>query len=105
MVHLATIPITGTGINPARSFGTAVIYNKAEAWDDHWIFWVGPFIGATIAALYHRFVMSAAFQALENGVYANDLVVSKHAVIGWLVFKNSLSTWDRLLQWDYNRGS
>ncbi|KAK4578812.1 hypothetical protein RGQ29_028767 [Quercus rubra] len=59
MVHLATIPITGTGINPARSFGAAVIYNKAEAWDDHWIFWVGPFIGATIAALYHQFVMSA----------------------------------------------
>ena len=35
MVHLATIPITGTGINPARSFGAAVIYNKAEAWNDH----------------------------------------------------------------------
>ncbi|KAK7836932.1 aquaporin pip2-2 [Quercus suber] len=65
MVHLATIPITGTGINPARSFGAAVIYNKAEAWDDHWIFWIGPFIGATIAALYHQFVMSAsAAQAL-----------------------------------------
>nr|POF01596.1 aquaporin pip2-3 [Quercus suber] len=59
MVNLATIPITGTGINPARSFGAAVIYNKAEAWDDHWIFWIGPFIGATIAALYHQFVMSA----------------------------------------------
>ena len=137
MVHLTTIPITGIGINPARSFDAAVIYNKAEAWDDHvstlsllrlliiciitkvvcllyhliicivyiqqwwsswevlkfwswlwilcymyhisvnihtkkkwcilntcyflcqWIFWVGPFIGATIAALYHQFVMSA----------------------------------------------
>lgn len=35
MVHLATIPITGTGINPARSFGAAVIYNKEKIWDDH----------------------------------------------------------------------
>ncbi|VAI46989.1 unnamed protein product [Triticum turgidum subsp. durum] len=34
MVHLATIPITGTGINPARSLGAAVIYNKDKAWDD-----------------------------------------------------------------------
>lgn len=34
MVHLATIPITGTGINPARSFGAAVIYNQDKAWDD-----------------------------------------------------------------------
>ena len=35
MVHLATIPVTGTGINPARSFGAAVIYNKDKIWDDH----------------------------------------------------------------------
>ena len=38
MVHLATIPVTGTGINPARSFGAAVIYNKDKIWDDHVIF-------------------------------------------------------------------
>ncbi|GMN51084.1 hypothetical protein TIFTF001_020238 [Ficus carica] len=59
MVHLATIPITGTGINPARSLGAAVIYNKDDAWDDHWIFWVGPFIGAAIAAFYHQFILRA----------------------------------------------
>ena len=38
MVHLATIPVTGTGIDPARSFGAAVIYNKDKIWDDHVIF-------------------------------------------------------------------
>jgi aquaporin PIP len=59
MVHLATIPVTGTGINPARSFGAAVIYGNDKAWDDQWIFWVGPFIGAAIAAFYHQFILRA----------------------------------------------
>lgn len=59
MVHLATIPITGTGINPARSLGAAVIFNQDKAWDDQWIFWVGPFIGAAIAAFYHQFILRA----------------------------------------------
>jgi aquaporin PIP len=67
MVHLATIPITGTGINPARSFGAAVIYNQEKAWDDQWIFWVGPFIGAAIAAFYHQFILRAgAIKALGS---------------------------------------
>ncbi|KAL7195552.1 hypothetical protein ACSBR1_035727 [Camellia fascicularis] len=57
MVHLATIPIAGTGINPARSFGTTVIYGKQKAWDDQWIFWVGPFIGVAIAAFYHQYIL------------------------------------------------
>ncbi|KAK0581498.1 hypothetical protein LWI29_014511 [Acer saccharum] len=35
MVHLATILITGTGINPARSFGAAVIFNNQKLWDDY----------------------------------------------------------------------
>ncbi|XP_011047429.1 PREDICTED: probable aquaporin PIP1-4 [Populus euphratica] len=59
LVHLATIPITGTGINPARSLGAALIYNQDQAWDDHWIFWVGPFIGAALASLYHQIVIRA----------------------------------------------
>ncbi|KAI3860895.1 hypothetical protein MKX03_013791 [Papaver bracteatum] len=67
MVHLATIPVTGTGINPARSFGAAVIFNEEKAWDDQWIFWVGPFIGAAIAAIYHQFILRAgAIKALGS---------------------------------------
>ncbi|XP_073285279.1 aquaporin PIP2-7-like [Primulina huaijiensis] len=67
MVHLATIPVTGTGINPARSLGAAVIYNQEKAWDDQWIFWVGPFVGAAIAAFYHQFILRAgAIKALGS---------------------------------------
>lgn len=67
MVHLATIPVTGTGINPARSLGAAVIYNQKKAWHDHWMFWVGPFIGAAIAAFYHQFILRAgAIKALGS---------------------------------------
>ncbi|XP_048229628.1 aquaporin PIP2-7-like isoform X2 [Ricinus communis] len=34
-VHLATIPITGTGINPARSLAAAIIYNTRKVWEEH----------------------------------------------------------------------
>ncbi|NP_001289999.1 aquaporin PIP2-1 [Beta vulgaris subsp. vulgaris] len=67
MVHLATIPITGTGINPARSFGAAVIFNEEKSWNEHWIFWVGPFVGAAIAAFYHQYILRAgAIKALGS---------------------------------------
>ncbi|KAK8511501.1 hypothetical protein V6N13_024134 [Hibiscus sabdariffa] len=67
VVHLATIPITGTGINPARSLGAAVIYNNEKAWDDLWIFWVGPFVGAIAAAAYHQYILRAtAIKALKS---------------------------------------
>lgn len=67
VVHLATIPISGTGINPARSLGAAVMYNQHIAWKHHWIFWVGPFVGATVAALYHQCVLRGkAAKALDS---------------------------------------
>ncbi|KAJ4781822.1 Plasma membrane intrinsic protein PIP2 [Rhynchospora pubera] len=67
IAHLATIPITGTGINPARSLGAAVVYNQKEIWDEHWIFWVGPLIGALVAAVYHKFVLrGGAVKALSS---------------------------------------
>jgi MIP family channel proteins len=51
LVHWALIPITGCSINPARSFGTAVIYGY---WHHHWIWWIGPWVGAIFAALFYE---------------------------------------------------
>lgn len=51
--HLLGVPVTGAGMNPARSFGPALV---AGAWENHWIFWAGPLIGGAIAALIYEFV-------------------------------------------------
>lgn len=48
LAHLVALPIDGCSINPARSFGPSAV---AHNWHNQWIFWVGPFGGAIIAAL------------------------------------------------------
>jgi len=59
ILHTVGIPITGASMNPARSFGPAVI---ADCWKDHWIYWLGPLTGSTIACI----VASAIFLSNPN---------------------------------------
>lgn len=49
LIHLVGIHYTGTSVNPARSIGPA-IFEGGQALSDLWVFIVGPFIGAAIAA-------------------------------------------------------
>ncbi|KAJ4834534.1 putative aquaporin PIP2-8 [Turnera subulata] len=78
MVHLATIFITGCGINPARSLGAAVIYNNAKSWDDLWIFWVGPLVGALAAAVYHHYILRAAAIKALGSYRSHSLRETEH---------------------------
>ena len=48
--HLVGVPLTGASVNPARSFGPALV---ADFWDDHWVYWLGPLIGGGLAALVY----------------------------------------------------
>jgi len=48
ILHTVGIPLTGASMNPARTFGPAVVNG---CWDNMWIYWIGPFLGSTSAAL------------------------------------------------------
>ena len=57
LIHLISIPVTNTSVNPARSTGPALIVG-GWAVDQLWLFWVAPIIGAAVAGAAYRGVAS-----------------------------------------------
>ncbi|WP_310601587.1 aquaporin [Anaerosporobacter sp.] len=53
-VHIVGIPLTGTSVNPARSIGPA-LFAGGDALTNVWVFIVGPFVGAALAAVVFKF--------------------------------------------------
>lgn len=56
-VHIIGIPLTGTSVNPARSFGPA-LFAGGEALSQVWVFIVAPLVGAALAAIVWKFLAS-----------------------------------------------
>ncbi|UPY35642.1 aquaporin Z [Sediminicoccus sp. KRV36] len=54
LIHLISIPVTNTSVNPARSTGPALIMG-GTALHQLWLFWLAPMLGAVFAGLAHRF--------------------------------------------------
>ncbi|MGG6297565.1 aquaporin Z [Leptolyngbya sp. AN02str] len=61
LIHLISIPITNTSVNPARSTGVA-LFAGASLFSQVWLFWLAPIVGAVLAG----FVYNLVFEALEE---------------------------------------
>lgn len=55
LIHLISIPVTNTSVNPARSLGPA-LFVGGWALQQLWLFWVAPIAGAVVAGVVHRWL-------------------------------------------------
>jgi aquaporin Z len=56
LVHLISIPVTNTSVNPARSTGVA-LYVGGWAMEQLWLFWAAPIVGGALGALLYRLTL------------------------------------------------
>jgi aquaporin Z len=59
LIHLISIPVTNTSVNPARSTGPA-LFGPSIALDQLWLFWVAPIVGAALGALIWRALLASS---------------------------------------------
>lgn len=67
MDMLAAGPLTGAAINPARAFGPALLSGE---WADQLVYWIGPIVGAVLAALLYQYVFSDGANTGAEGAVA-----------------------------------
>ena len=53
LIHIVGVPLTGASVNPARTFGPALI---SGFWEFHWMYWAAPILGGIIAGLIMNYV-------------------------------------------------
>ena len=58
LIHLVSIPVTNTSVNPARSTGVA-LFAETAALNQLWLFWLAPLAGAAIGAIIWRLMLAA----------------------------------------------
>lgn len=59
LIHLISIPVSNTSVNPARSTGPALISMDATALTQLWVFWAAPIAGAILGALAYRLLLGS----------------------------------------------
>ncbi|MEO0836815.1 MAG: aquaporin, partial [Cyanobacteria bacterium J06642_3] len=73
LIHLISIPVTNTSVNPARSTGVA-LFAGAELISQLWLFWLAPIVGAILGGLLYSsvFAESRTAQAGRDAVTDSD---------------------------------
>ena len=61
---LAIGTLTGAAMNPARTFGPALVGGE---WDNHLVYWIGPIIGAVVAALVYHYLFAEEEMEMSDG--------------------------------------
>src|SRR5690606_10347041 len=69
LIHLVSIPVTNTSVNPARSTGPA-LFAGGWALQQLWLFWVAPMIGAVMGALIYRFISESPSSEVTGDIVA-----------------------------------
>jgi aquaporin Z len=64
LIHLVSIPVTNTSVNPARSTGPA-LFVGGWAIRQLWLFWLAPIIGAALAGVAYRFLLAEERKTAE----------------------------------------
>lgn len=62
IIHLVSIPVSNTSVNPARSTGPAIMQHGWAA-GQLWVFWLAPLVGALIAGASYRFIVGERMES------------------------------------------
>ena len=68
LIHLISIPVTNTSVNPARSTGVAFFAEGGWALPQLWLFWVAPILGAVLGGLISNFFFAAPQEPLREAM-------------------------------------
>jgi aquaporin related protein len=76
ILSVAGVFFTGGSLNPARSFGPDVVLGTFDGY--HWIYWIGPLLGALLAVLFYRFIKALEYDTANPGADGDGQDVHQH---------------------------
>jgi aquaporin related protein len=78
VAELMGVFYTGGSVNPARSFGPAVVTHTFNSY--HWIYWLGPVLGAIVASTFYMFIKALEYETVNSQVDPKKKLGEKYDV-------------------------